>query len=205
MTTYVRIVGAVSARTQFVASIRALEPVRARASSCVPYGLAGALPGLLHHRHHRHKNLCDVVHRCLHKDAILCISAARHADGKVCIVTGASRGIGKAIALKLGSQGGKVVVNYASSADAAEEVAAAIKASGGDAMPFKCNTGSMDEITAMFNATMDEWGTVDVLVNNAGASGIRSACSMADALLLLPLSRSRMASSQSPLFKIVII
>lgn len=90
------------------------------------------------------------------------------ADGKVCIVTGASRGIGKAIALKLGSEGAKVVVNYASSADAAEEVASAIKSSGGDAMPFKCNTGSMDEIASMFKATMDEWGTVDVLVNNAG-------------------------------------
>ena len=58
------------------------------------------------------------------------------------MVTGASRGIGKAIALKLGSEGAKVVVNYASSADAAEEVAAAIKASGGDAMTVKCNTGT---------------------------------------------------------------
>lgn len=94
----------------------------------------------------------------------------RCADGKVCVVTGASRGIGKAIALRLGSEGGKVVVNYASSADAAEEVAAAIKSSGGDAMTFKCNTGNMDEIAAMFKATIDEWGTVDVLVNNAGVN-----------------------------------
>lgn len=84
------------------------------------------------------------------------------------MVTGASRGIGKAIALKLGSEGAKVVVNYASSADAAEEVAAAIKESGGDAMTVKCNTGSQEEITAMFKTVMDEWGTVDVLVNNAG-------------------------------------
>lgn len=63
-----------------------------------------------------------------------------------------------------------MVVNYASSANAAEEVAASIKSSGGDAMTYKCNTGSMDEITAMFKATMDEWGTVDVLVNNAGVN-----------------------------------
>ena len=96
------------------------------------------------------------------------IHLAAYADGKVCVVTGASRGIGKSIALKLGSEGAKVVVNYASSADAAEEVAAAIKASGGDAMTVKCNTGSQEEITAMFKTVMDEWGTVDVLVNNAG-------------------------------------
>lgn len=92
-----------------------------------------------------------------------------NADGKVCVVTGASRGIGKAIALKLGSEGAKVVVNYASSADAAEEVATAIKASGGDAMTVKCNTGDREEIADMFKSVMDEWGTVDVLVNNAGA------------------------------------
>lgn len=85
------------------------------------------------------------------------------------MVTGASRGIGKAIALKLGSEGAKVVVNYASSADAAEEVAASIKASGGDAMTIKCNTGDREEIAEMFKSVMDEWGTVDVLVNNAGA------------------------------------
>jgi 3-oxoacyl-[acyl-carrier protein] reductase len=90
------------------------------------------------------------------------------ADGKVCVVTGASRGIGKAIAIALGTEGAKVVVNYASSADAAEEVAASIKTSGGDAMTVKCNTGDRSEIEAMFKQVSDEWGTVDVLVNNAG-------------------------------------
>eukprot|EP01025_Chloroclados_australasicus_P049416 TRINITY_DN5628_c0_g1_i1.p1 TRINITY_DN5628_c0_g1~~TRINITY_DN5628_c0_g1_i1.p1 ORF type:complete len:281 (+),score=48.71 TRINITY_DN5628_c0_g1_i1:104-946(+) len=98
------------------------------------------------------------------------VAAVAHgmADGKVCVVTGASRGIGKAIALMLGSEGAKVVVNYASSADAAEEVAASIKEAGGDALPIKCNTGSREEIEAMFKQVIDEWGTVDVLVNNAG-------------------------------------
>jgi 3-oxoacyl-[acyl-carrier protein] reductase len=91
------------------------------------------------------------------------------ADGKVCVVTGASRGIGKAIALMLGAEGAKVVVNYASSADAAEAVAADIKSSGGDAITVKCNTGSREDIEAMFKTVIDEWGTVDVLVNNAGA------------------------------------
>lgn len=85
------------------------------------------------------------------------------------MVTGASRGIGKAIALALGAEGAKVVVNYANSAGAAEEVAAAIKASGGDAMTVCCNTGDKSAIDAMFKQVVDEWGTVDVLVNNAGA------------------------------------
>ena len=86
----------------------------------------------------------------------------------MCLVTGASRGIGKAIALALGAEGAKVVVNYASSEDAAKEVAESIKASGGDAMTLKCNTGDREEIAAMFKQVSDEWGTVDVLVNNAG-------------------------------------
>ena len=90
------------------------------------------------------------------------------ADGKVCVVTGASRGIGKSIALRLGAEGAKVVVNYASSEEAAKEVAESIRSSGGEAITVKCNTGSMDEITSMFKTTMDEWGTIDVLVNNAG-------------------------------------
>lgn len=90
------------------------------------------------------------------------------AEGKVCVVTGASRGIGKAIALALGAEGAKVVVNYASSADAAEAVAAAIKEAGGDAMTAKCDTGDREAIEGMFKQVLDVWGTVDVLVNNAG-------------------------------------
>lgn len=88
----------------------------------------------------------------------------------MCLVTGASRGIGKAIALALGAEGGKVVVNYVSSEGPAAEVVEAIKASGGDAMAIKCNTGDREEIEAMFKQVNDAWGTVDVLVNNAGAS-----------------------------------
>jgi 3-oxoacyl-[acyl-carrier protein] reductase len=86
----------------------------------------------------------------------------------VCLVTGASRGIGKAIAIALGQEGAKVVVNYANSPDAAEDTASAIKSAGGDAMTVQCNTGKREEIEAMFKQVSDEWGTVDVLVNNAG-------------------------------------
>lgn len=105
------------------------------------------------------------------------VTARTHgpADGKVCLVTGASRGIGKAIALALGAEGAKVVVNYASSEDAAKAVAESIKASGGDAMTIKCNTGDREEIATMFKQVSDEWGTVDVLVNNAGARGLHRA------------------------------
>ena len=70
--------------------------------------------------------------------------------------------------MALGSEGAKVVVNYVSSEGPAAEVAEAIKAAGGDAMTVKCNTGNREEIEAMFKQVSDEWGTVDVLVNNAG-------------------------------------
>lgn len=90
-------------------------------------------------------------------------------------MTGSSRGIGKAIALALGAEGAKVVVNYSASSDAAEEVASSIKSSGGDAMTVQCNTGKREEIEAMFKKVSEEWGTVDVLVNNAGVRRLTSA------------------------------
>lgn len=86
----------------------------------------------------------------------------------VCIVTGASRGIGRAIALALGGAGCKVAVNYSASSGAAEEVASQIKAMGGDAICIKANCGKPAEIEAMFKEVVDKWGTVEVLVNNAG-------------------------------------
>lgn len=92
----------------------------------------------------------------------------RAADGDVAIVTGASRGIGRAIALELGKQGCRVAVNYASSSAAAEEVADQICKAGGDAIIYQANTGSKEEIDGMISTVVDKWGTVDVLVNNAG-------------------------------------
>lgn len=62
----------------------------------------------------------------------------------------------------------QVVVNYASSAGAAEEVAAAIKAAGGDAMIVAANVGKREDIDRMFKEVTEKWGRVDVLVNNAG-------------------------------------
>lgn len=89
-------------------------------------------------------------------------------DTGVCVVTGGSRGIGKAIALALGAAGCKVVVNYSASSAAAEEVAHTIESLGGQAIVFGANMGKPDEIEALFKATTEKFGAVDVLVNNAG-------------------------------------
>ena len=92
----------------------------------------------------------------------------RAGEGEVAIVTGASRGIGRAIALELGSKGCKVAVNYAASSAAADEVADLIIKAGGDAIVIGANCGNKDEIDGMVKTVVDQWGTVDVLVNNAG-------------------------------------
>ena len=88
--------------------------------------------------------------------------------GQFAILAGASRGIGRAIALDLGAQGCNVVVNYAASEGPALEVVEAIKASGGDAVAVKADMASVDEIKALFKETADHFGGCDVLVNNAG-------------------------------------
>lgn len=84
------------------------------------------------------------------------------------IVTGASRGIGRAIALELARHGCRVVVNYASSPGKAEEVVAEIAAAGGEAVAVKADMGVREEIDALFKATAEAFGPPDVLVNNAG-------------------------------------
>jgi 3-oxoacyl-[acyl-carrier protein] reductase len=93
---------------------------------------------------------------------------AQNLQGKVAIVTGASRGIGRATAIALATEGSAVVVNYASSSGAADEVVAEIEKMGGKAIAFKANVGNSDEVDALIAATMDKFGRIDVLVNNAG-------------------------------------
>jgi 3-oxoacyl-[acyl-carrier protein] reductase len=90
------------------------------------------------------------------------------ADGPVCIVTGASRGIGAAIAMALGSQGARVVVNYAGSEAAAGAVAAKIKEAGGDAICVQADVADEADVARLFQETMKSFGEVNVLVNNAG-------------------------------------
>lgn len=89
-------------------------------------------------------------------------------EGKTAIVTGASRGIGRAIALELAKNGANVVVNYAGSQGKAEEVVNEIKSLGKDAIAVKANVANIDEVTALVKETIDTFGSVDILVNNAG-------------------------------------
>ncbi len=89
-------------------------------------------------------------------------------EGKVAIVTGASRGIGRAIALKFGAEGVSVVVHYLRRRDAAEEVVGAIEASGGRARAERGDMGRVGDVGRLFTHALDAWGRVDILVNNAG-------------------------------------
>ena len=86
----------------------------------------------------------------------------------VAIITGASRGIGKACAIKLAKDGYKVVINYSNNTEAAKKVLAEIKSFGGDGMIYKANVSKIDEVKEMVKAVYKEYGEIDVLVNNAG-------------------------------------
>jgi len=98
----------------------------------------------------------------------VCTVAAVAEDAPVCLVTGASRGIGRAIALALGGAGCKVIVNYAASAGAAEDVAKEVAEAGGEATIFKADCSKKEEVDALFAHIGDEYGKLDVVVNNAG-------------------------------------
>ena len=89
-------------------------------------------------------------------------------DGQTALVTGGGRGIGKAIALALAEAGAEVVVNYANSAGAADEVVASINAAGGKAYALKANVSIEAEVDGLIKAVLERSGRLDVLVNNAG-------------------------------------
>lgn len=101
---------------------------------------------------------------------------------KVVIVTGASRGLGKEIALCFGKAGNKVLVNYLSHEQDASAVADEILAGGGDAFPFHADVRVTADVNSMIHETIKRWGVLDVLVNNAGAT--------ADGLLLRMTERN---------------
>jgi len=89
-------------------------------------------------------------------------------NNKVILVTGASRGIGAAVAKTLAAKGAKLIINYAGGKDAADETVNAIKANGGDAIALQADVSKTAEVTAMFDAAIAHYGKIDVLVNNAG-------------------------------------
>lgn len=89
-------------------------------------------------------------------------------NGNAAIVTGSSRGIGRAIALALAKEGAAVLVNYKSGAEAAAEVVEAIRSAGGRAMCYQADVANPAEAEAMVKAAQAEFGKVDILVNNAG-------------------------------------
>ncbi|MFZ2644016.1 MAG: 3-oxoacyl-ACP reductase family protein [Verrucomicrobiia bacterium] len=91
-------------------------------------------------------------------------------SGQVAIVTGASRGLGRGIALVLAEQGADVVVNYVSAETQAQEVVAQITALGRRALAVKADASAAADVERLFQATVDHFGRLDILVNNAGTS-----------------------------------
>ncbi|WP_342566828.1 3-oxoacyl-[acyl-carrier-protein] reductase [Psychrobacillus sp. FSL K6-4046] len=89
-------------------------------------------------------------------------------EGKSAIVTGASRGIGKDIAIYLANEGAKVVVNYSGSKEKAEAVVEEIKAHGGIAFAAQANIDQADDVQSLVKQTLEVFGSIDILVNNAG-------------------------------------
>jgi len=87
---------------------------------------------------------------------------------KIAVVTGSSRGVGKAVALGFGKEGARVVINYTSNQKAASEVVEAIQSMGSQAIPVKADVANRAEAEALVQAAMNEYGRLDILVNNAG-------------------------------------
>ena len=101
--------------------------------------------------------------------------------GKVALITGASRGIGRAVAERLGRDGMAVAVNYATNAGEAQKVVAQIESSGGKAFAIQADVGRVPEIIRMFDETISRFGKLDILVNNAGIMPVNPVTVVAEA------------------------
>jgi len=89
-------------------------------------------------------------------------------DGKVALVTGASRGIGRSVAIALAKEGAKVVINYAGNVAAATDVKNIIETAGGQCLLVQADVASEEAVASMVKETMDTFGRIDILINNAG-------------------------------------
>ncbi|MFP3918894.1 3-oxoacyl-[acyl-carrier-protein] reductase [Lysinibacillus telephonicus] len=89
-------------------------------------------------------------------------------DGKTAVVTGASRGIGRAIALQLASEGANVVVNFSGSEQKAQQVVEEINSLGAKAIAVQANVADNESVQSLMNAAIEQFGSIDILVNNAG-------------------------------------
>lgn len=108
------------------------------------------------------------------------MNANQKLKGQSALVTGASSGIGKAVAIALANEGANVLVNCSSHPEHGHEVADEIKANGGTAIVYKADVSKEEEVQAMFQAMYKEFGTIDILINNAG---LQKDCSFIDMTL----------------------
>ncbi len=99
---------------------------------------------------------------------------SKQLEGRVAIVTGASRGIGRACAWELAEHGAAVVVNYFTNEEAADKLVGEIATAGGRAIAVRAGVGHPDDVQTMVQRTIDEYGQVDILVNNAGVNRDRT-------------------------------
>jgi len=98
----------------------------------------------------------------------------RRLENKVAIVTGSSRGIGAASARRLAAEGAKVVINYNQNEQAAQQVASSIRDAGGEALVVRADVSDEARMEALFQETLQRFGRLDILVNNAAAFGSQS-------------------------------
>lgn len=96
------------------------------------------------------------------------MSGIMRLEGQVAVVTGASRGIGRAVALRLAEEGARVVVNHPNEVTEADEVVGAVTAMGGEAMAVDADISDGAAVDALFRTVTSQWGRLDILVNNAG-------------------------------------
>ncbi|MBW2222482.1 MAG: 3-oxoacyl-[acyl-carrier-protein] reductase [Deltaproteobacteria bacterium] len=89
---------------------------------------------------------------------------------KIALVTGASRGIGKAIALHLAEEGAQIIINYAKNSEKAKEVVAAVESTGGKALAMQADVACWQEVEKMVDSIYEKFGRIDILVNNAGVN-----------------------------------